>query len=59
MQLFMSDPNLKFSKSIGWSGEERADRYAIVIDHGKVVYAAKETEPGIALTGAEACLDQL
>lgn len=55
----MSDPGLKFSSSIEWAGPERANRYAIVVDHGKVVYAAKETEPGIALTGAEAVLAHL
>ena len=55
----MSDPGVKFSSSIGWAGPERADRYAIVVDHGKVVYAAKETGPGIELTGAEAVLAQL
>lgn len=55
----MSDPAVKFSSSIGWAGPERANRYAIVVDHGKVTYAAKETEPGIALTGAEAVLAQL
>jgi alkyl hydroperoxide reductase 1 len=32
-----------FSKSIGWADEEgRTARYAIVIDHGKVTYAALE-----------------
>ena len=54
----MSDPGVKFSSSIGWAGPERADRYAIVVDHGKVVYAAKEVD-GISLTGAEAVLAQL
>lgn len=54
----MSDPAVKFSSSIGWAGPERADRYAIVVDHGKVTYAAKETD-GLSLTGAEAVLAQL
>ncbi|KEZ39265.1 hypothetical protein SAPIO_CDS9937 [Scedosporium apiospermum] len=57
--LFMSDPNVAFSSQIGWAGPERANRYAIVVDHGKVIYAAKEVDPGIALTGAEAVLARL
>jgi alkyl hydroperoxide reductase 1 len=55
----MSDPNVAFSSQIGWAGPERANRYAIVVDHGKVTYAAKEVDPGIALTGAEAVLARL
>jgi len=44
-QLFMADTESKFSEKIGWVIPEsggRAQRYAIVIDHGKVVYAEKE-----------------
>ncbi|KAI9838948.1 MAG: Peroxiredoxin Asp f3 [Sarea resinae] len=44
--LFLSDPGAKFSQSIGWTLGERTDRYAIVIDHGTVTYAEKETGPG-------------
>jgi len=41
--MFMSDPGIKFSKSIGWTkGPERTGRYAIVVDHRKVVYAENE-----------------
>lgn len=40
--LFMCDDETKFSKSIGWNRGERCARYAMVIDHGKVVYAEKE-----------------
>lgn len=47
-QLFLSDPDAKFSKSISWNIGERTARYAIVIDHGKVVYAEKE--PGRDIT---------
>lgn len=44
-QLFLSDPEAKFSKSIGWADAEgRTGRYAIIIDHGKVTYAAREKE---------------
>ena len=48
MQLFLSDPDAKFSKSIGWAdaASGRTGRYAIVIDHGKVTYADIETERG-------------
>lgn len=41
-QLFLSDSGTEFSKSIGWTMGERTARYAIVIDHGKVIYAEKE-----------------
>lgn len=45
LQLFLSDPDAKFSKSIGWADANgRTNRYAIVIDHGKVTYAAREPE---------------
>ena len=43
-QLFLTDPEAKFSKSIGWTKGERTGRYAMIIDHGKVTYA--ENEPG-------------
>ena len=46
--LFMSDPEAKFSKSIGWNMGERTARYAMIIDHGKIVYAEKE--PGREVT---------
>ena len=39
---FFSDPETKFSKSIGWNMGDRTARYAMIIDHGKVVYAEKE-----------------
>lgn len=46
-QLFLSDPDAKFSDSIGWANNGRTGRYAIVIDHGKVTYAQIETERGV------------
>lgn len=49
--LFLSDPDAKFSKSIGWDmgiSPNRTARYAIVLDKGKVVYAEKE--PGRDVT---------
>ncbi|RJE19975.1 peroxisomal membrane protein [Aspergillus sclerotialis] len=43
--LFLSDPEAKFSKSIGWADPEgRTRRYAFILDHGKVTYAALERE---------------
>ena len=41
----MADTESKFSEKIGWVIPEsggRAQRYAIVIENGKVVYAEKE-----------------
>ena len=45
IQMFMSDPGIAFSKSIGWTrGADRTGRFAILIDRGRIVYA--ENEPG-------------
>ncbi|KAJ5502775.1 Redoxin [Penicillium fimorum] len=60
--LFLSDPDAKFSKSIGWADQAsgRTARYAIVIDHGKVRYADIETERGsLKKSGADAVLASL
>ncbi|KAF7594901.1 hypothetical protein BBP40_007936 [Aspergillus hancockii] len=58
--LFLSDPDTKFSDSIGWASGGRTGRYAIVIDHGKVTYADIETERGVVkVSGAEAVLAHL
>jgi alkyl hydroperoxide reductase 1 len=57
--IFASDNGLEFSKSIGWFNGERTQRYAIVVDHGKVVYAARESGKGIEASGAEAVLAKL
>ncbi|KAJ5166089.1 Allergen [Penicillium canariense] len=60
--LFLSDPDAKFSKSIGWADEAsgRTGRYAIVIDHGKVSYAQIETERGVVKkSGADTVLASL
>ncbi|KAJ5612082.1 hypothetical protein N7510_005276 [Penicillium lagena] len=61
-QLFLSDPDAQFSKSIGWadSASGRTGRYAIVVDHGKVSYAQIETEKGaVKKSGADAVLASL
>jgi alkyl hydroperoxide reductase 1 len=57
--IFATDGEVKFSKSLGWLKGERTARYAIVVDHGKVVYAAKEDGPGIDVSGAEPVLANL
>ncbi|KAF7712408.1 Peroxiredoxin [Penicillium ucsense] len=60
--LFLTDPEARFSKSIGWADEAsgRTGRYAIVIDHGKVSYAQIETERGaVKKSGADAVLASL
>ncbi|KIW27604.1 uncharacterized protein PV07_07330 [Cladophialophora immunda] len=57
--LFLSDPETKFSKSIGWNLGERCARYAMIIDHGKVVYAEKEPGRDVTVSGAAAVLAKL
>lgn len=47
----MSDPDTKFSKAIGWTMGERTGRYALIIDHGKITYAEKETSGGEVTVG--------
>ncbi|KAK5954406.1 peroxiredoxin type-2 [Knufia fluminis] len=60
--LFLSDPDCKFSKSIGWDvgvSPNRTARYAMVVDHGKVVYAEKEPGRDVTVSGALAVLAKL
>ncbi|KAF5547245.1 peroxiredoxin type-2 [Fusarium napiforme] len=58
--LFMSDKDAKFSQTIGWNIGERTGRFAIIVDQGKVVYAARDEEPGsIEKSGALGVLAQL
>lgn len=60
VQLFLSDPDARFSSSIGWANGPRTGRYAIVVDHGKVTYAQIETEKGaVKVSGAETVLANL
>lgn len=60
VKLFMTDANAAFSKSIGWAAGERTDRYALVVDHGKVVYAAREKTFGAVMASdAETVLSHL
>jgi len=57
--LFLSDAGAAFSKSIGWTKGERTSRYAIVIDHGKVIYAEQEPGGDVSVSSAEAVLARL
>ncbi|KAL7918861.1 Redoxin [Trichoderma austrokoningii] len=57
--IFASDSELAFSKAIGWTMGDRTARYAIAIDHGQVIYAAKETERGVDVSGIDAVLAKL
>ncbi|RHZ49173.1 peroxiredoxin family protein [Aspergillus thermomutatus] len=58
--LFLSDPEARFSNSIGWANAGRTGRYAIIIDHGRVTYAQIETEKGVVkVSGADAVLAHL
>lgn len=58
--IFASDPGAKFSSTHGWVMGERTGRYALVVDHGKVVYAAEDSQKGsIEFSGADAVLAKL
>ncbi|MCJ1228807.1 hypothetical protein MMC12_005470 [Toensbergia leucococca] len=58
--LFMTDTGVNFSKTIGWTAGERTGRYALIIDHGKILYAEKESTPGeVSVSGADAVLAKL
>ncbi|KAI0393033.1 Redoxin [Xylariaceae sp. FL0594] len=57
--LFMSDNEAEFSKSIGWTLGPRTARYAIVVDHGKVVYAEKEPAREVTVSSVDAVLAKL
>ncbi|OXV10671.1 hypothetical protein Egran_01567 [Elaphomyces granulatus] len=62
--LFLSDPDLKFSKSIGWAAldgyKSHTGRWAIVLDHGKVIYAQLERSKNVLeVSSAEAVLGAL
>ncbi|KAL4892029.1 FMN-linked oxidoreductase [Aspergillus ambiguus] len=50
--LFLSDPEARFSNSLGWANGGRTGRYAVVIDHGKVTYAQIETKKGAVEVGS-------
>lgn len=52
-QLFVSDTDTKFSSKIGWAADGRTGRYALVVDHGKVTYAAEPSAKG-SIDGVDA-----
>lgn len=49
-QLFLSDPDARFAQQLGWANNGRTGRWAMVIDHGKVVYADIEKEKGVKVS---------
>ncbi|GAD97873.1 peroxiredoxin pmp20 [Paecilomyces variotii No. 5] len=59
--LFLSDPEARFSKSIGWADAEgRTGRFALIIDHGKITYAKREREKNVLeVSDAESILKAL
>ncbi|KAA8900839.1 hypothetical protein TRICI_006124 [Trichomonascus ciferrii] len=64
--IFASDGNSEFSESIGFSQDlsakglgRRNNRYALVVDHGIVTYAEKETGMDIGVSGVDAVLAKL
>ncbi|KAL7620977.1 peroxiredoxin type-2 [Parahypoxylon ruwenzoriense] len=57
--IFASDDGAPFSTSIGWTLGPRTARYAIVVDHGKVVYAEKEPAKEVSVSGVDAVLAKL
>ncbi|KAG9185183.1 alkyl hydroperoxide reductase 1 [Alternaria panax] len=60
--LFLSDTKTFFSKEYGWPAGmgDRNGRWAMVFDHGKVIYAENEKSPGeVSVSGADAVLAKL
>ncbi|KAI1162906.1 putative peroxisomal membrane protein [Nemania serpens] len=57
--LFATDNEAAFSKTLGWTLGPRTARYAIVVDHGKVVYAEKEPAGDVGVSGVDAVLAKL
>ncbi|KAI0011386.1 Redoxin [Xylariaceae sp. FL0662B] len=57
--IFASDDGAPFSSSLGWTLGARTARYAIVVDHGKVVYAEKEPAKDVGVSGVDAVLAKL
>jgi len=56
----MADNDLAFAKSIGWTNGPRGKRFAIIVDHGKVTYAATDDVRGsVENSGAEGVLAKL
>ena len=45
--VFLSDPDARFAQRLGWATGGRTGRWAMLLDHGKVVYADVEKEKGV------------
>lgn len=46
-KIFLSDPDARFAEKLGWAKNGRTGRWAMLLDHGKVVYADVEKEKGV------------
>lgn len=57
--MFMADDDLAFAKTIGWTMGVRVARFAMLIDHGKVIYAGKDVPKSIEASCADAILSRL
>ncbi|KAK2600696.1 hypothetical protein N8I77_010211 [Diaporthe amygdali] len=57
--VFATDAETKFSQQLGWTMGERTGRYALVIDHGKVIYAEQAAKGGVEGTDAASILAKL
>ncbi|EFQ98348.1 hypothetical protein MGYG_01381 [Nannizzia gypsea CBS 118893] len=59
--LFLSDAGSQFSSAFAWTAHEgRTGRYAMVIDHGKVIYSENEPAiPNVTVSGVDAVLAAL
>jgi alkyl hydroperoxide reductase 1 len=58
--LFLSDTDCKFSSRYGWAANGRTGRYAMIIDHGKIIYAKHESKmQEVSVSGPTAILDFL
>ena len=55
--LFLSDPLATFSKSIGWSNGVQANRYAILLNQGVVLYAGKDERGQIIVRSIQVISD--
>ena len=55
----MSDDAARFSNSMGWAIGSRPLRYAIIVDHGKVIYSEKDMPKSIEASSAETVLAKL
>lgn len=57
--IFLSDPDARFAEKLGWAKNGRTGRWAMLLDHGKVVYADVEKEKGVNVSGVDAVMAHL